>query len=69
MLNFPAGSLPNLGMSHYLEVNGNSAVADPGFPVRGVDPLGGRVDPLGRHGPPMWAHFGENVCKNKRIVK
>ena len=30
------------------------SVADPGFPV------GGR-------GPPTWALFGENVCKNERI--
>ena len=36
------------------------AVADPGFPVGGVHPLGG-------HGPPTWALFGENVCKNERI--
>ena len=36
-------------------------VADPGFPVGGV------VDPLGGHGPPMWALFTENVCKNERI--
>ena len=28
---------------------------------------GGGVDPLGRHRPPMWALFGENVCKNERI--
>ena len=35
-------------------------VADPGFPVGGVHPLGGR-------GPPTWALFGENVCENERI--
>ena len=39
------------------------AVADPGFPVGGggVHPLGGVC------GPPTWALFGENVCKNERI--
>ena len=36
------------------------SVADPGFPV------GGRALVRGR-GPLMWARFGENVCKNKRI--
>ena len=36
-------------------------MADPGFPVGGMDLLGGRVDPL------MWALFGKNVCENKRI--
>ena len=36
------------------------AVADPGFPVGGVDPLGGR-------GPPTQALFGENACENERI--
>ena len=35
-------------------------VADPGFPIGGVHLLGGC-------GPLMWALFGENVCKNKRI--
>ena len=30
------------------------AGADPGFPV-------------GARGPPTWALFGENVCKNERI--
>ena len=25
------------------------------------------MHPLGGHGPPMWALFGENVCENKRI--
>ena len=35
-------------------------VADPGFPIGGVHPLGG-------HGPPTWALFGENVCENERI--
>ena len=40
----------------------SNAVADPGFPVGGaVHPLGG-----GR-GPPKWALFSENVCKNERI--
>ena len=38
----------------------SSAVADPGFPVGGVDPLGG-------HGPPMWELFSKNVCENERI--
>ena len=36
-------------------------MADPGFPV------GGGVHPLEGRGPPMWALFGENVCKNERI--
>ena len=36
-------------------------VADPGFPI------GGRGPVMGRHGPPMWALFGENVCENERI--
>ena len=35
-------------------------VADPGFPVGGHAPIGG-------HGPPMQALFGENVFKNERI--
>ena len=26
-LNFPAGSLPNLGVGHHLEVNGNSGTS------------------------------------------
>ena len=30
------------------------------FPWGGVHPLGG-------HGPPTWALFGENVCENERI--
>ena len=34
-----------------------NAVADPGFPMGGMDPLGGC-------GPPTWVLFGENVCKN-----
>ena len=37
------------------------SVADPGFPV------GGRAPIRGEHGPPTWALFGENVCKNERI--
>ena len=32
----------------------HQTVADPGFPIGG-------------HGPPMWALFGENVCENERI--
>ena len=36
-------------------------MADPGFPV------GGGVHPLGGHGPPTWALFGENVCENETI--
>ena len=36
------------------------AVADPGFPVGGMHPLGG-------HGPLLQVLFGENVCENKRI--
>ena len=39
---------------------GHTTVAGPGFPVEGVDPLGGR-------GPPTWALFGKNVCENERI--
>ena len=36
-------------------------MADPGFPVgQGVHLLEGC-------GPPTWALFGENVCKNERI--
>ena len=36
------------------------AMADPGFPVGGVDPLGGCE-------PPTRVLFGQNVCENKRI--
>ena len=36
------------------------SVVDPGFPLGGVHPLGGR-------GPPTWALFSENVCENERI--
>ena len=43
------------------------AVADPGFPIGSVDPLGGRVDLLWGCGPPMQVLFGENVCENERI--
>ena len=44
-----------------MEVNRpREAVADPGFPVGGRAPVGG-------HGPPMQALFGENVCENERI--
>ena len=25
------------------------------------------MHPLGGHGPPTWALFGENVCENERI--
>ena len=39
---------------------GMLAVADPGYPVEGRAPVGG-------HGPPTRALFGENVCKNERI--
>ena len=39
-----------------------NAVADPGFPIAG----GGHA-PIGGHGPPTWALFGENVCENERI--
>ena len=35
-------------------------MADPGFPIGGVDPLRGR-------GPPTRMLFGENVCENERI--
>ena len=43
-------------------------MVDPGFPIgRGVDLLGGHVDPLGGREPPMQALFAENVCKNERI--
>ena len=37
------------------------SVADPGFNVWGVDPLGGGVD------LPTRVLFGENVCQNERI--
>ena len=36
-------------------------MADPGFPI------GGGLDPLAGHGPPMWVLFDKNVCKNERI--
>ena len=39
----------------------NLAVADPGFPIGEHAPISG-----GR-GPPTWAPFSENVCKNERI--
>ena len=35
-------------------------VADLGFPVGGVDPLGG-------HGHLTWELFTKNVCENERI--
>ena len=35
-------------------------VADPGFPVGGVNLLGG-------HQPLTWVLFGENVCEKERI--
>ena len=35
-------------------------VADPGFPIGGVDPFG-------RHGPLMQVLFSKNVCQNERI--
>ena len=38
-------------------------MADPGFPVGGA----GRAPIRGGCGPPTWALFGENVCKNERI--
>ena len=44
----------------YLLFPHTHSVADPGFLVGGVDPIGGR-------GPPMWALFGKNVCENERI--
>ena len=37
------------------------SVADPGFPMGGHAPVR-----RGR-GPPTWALFSENVCKNERI--
>ena len=37
-------------------------VADPGFPVRGSQPVGGRGDRS-----PTQVLFGKNVCKNERI--
>ena len=45
------------------------SVADPGFPVGGGRaPVRGGHGPIrGGRGPPMWALFGENVCKNERI--
>ena len=36
----------------------HKTVADPGFPVGGRAPIGGR-------GPPTWVLFGENVCENE----
>ena len=36
------------------------SVADPGFPVGGVDPLGG-------NGPLTPVPFSKNVCENRRI--
>ena len=35
-------------------------MADPGFPIGGMNPLRGC-------GPPTWALFTENVCENERI--
>ena len=40
-----------------------TSVADPGFPVGGACTRWGG----GGRGPPTWALFGENVCKNERI--
>ena len=45
----------SLSLNHW-----DITVADPGFPVGGRAPVGGR-------GPPTWALFSENVCKNERI--
>ena len=42
------------------DVNYLQPVADPGFPVGGVYPLGGC-------GPPTQALFTRNVCKNEKI--
>ena len=43
-------------------------MADPGFPAGGGrGPVRGACGPIKGHGPPMWALFGKNVCKNKRI--
>ena len=36
-----------------------NAVADPGFPVGGRQPIGG-------HQPPTHTLFGKNVCENER---
>ena len=38
----------------------HKTVADPGFPVGGRRPVGGRQ-------PPMHMLFSENVCENERI--
>ena len=38
----------------------DTAVVDPGFPMRGWTHWGG-------HGPLTQVLFGKNVCKNKRI--
>ena len=58
MEHFSIGSLP---VSQAMLTLDMLAVADPGFPI------GGGVHPLGGHGPPTWALFGENVCENERI--
>ena len=34
--------------------------------MKELGPIGG-MDPLGGHGPPMWALFTKNVCENERI--
>ena len=50
-------------LSCYLHNSFIYTVADPGFPIEG----GGGMHPLGGCGPPMWALFSKNVCKNERI--
>ena len=46
-------------MLGFVNIQPHVSVADPGFPVGGMYPLG--------CGPPMRAFFGQNVCENARI--
>ena len=60
---YVVGRIDNLKLlkfQNFFHTQADHAVADPGFPVGGVHPLGG-------HGPPTWALFGVNVCENERI--
>ena len=40
----------------------SGSVADPGFPIGGVDLLGGHVDPLGGSVDPRCGHFSPKMC-------
>ena len=47
--------------STFIHINYHYTVADPGFPIGGVDPL------KGGHGPPTWVLFGKYVCEKEKI--